>query len=217
MKNLIKKNTAMTLTELIVASILVVIVITGALSADFAIRTWHKRIEQRTLIQLDLARAMEQILQDGMLTIGEGVCEIDAGDPNCTTDADDTHWSNNSALAYWNLDDERFICFKNDPDITTADDEIFRYYLIDDKGDGSYTLSHRELTINNGALTTLDKNFIILTSNIFFTVEKDPSNGRITSINIYLETRPDPSEAEDPLKNPTYSLETSFMPAGLTQ
>lgn len=197
----------MTLTELIISSMLIGIIILGTLSADFAIRTWQKRIEQRTLVQLDLMRAMEQILKRGRVTIGSETCDNGDGSTLCSSNFND------NALNYSEDTGLNFISFRNDSTPTIPNDEIhYEYKAV--SVDDYFNLPLYTYSTTPG-WNLIDDNIITLTNEDFFTINKIA--GKVTYITIHLETRPDPTSPVDPIRNPTYTLETSFMPAGLTQ
>jgi len=196
----ISNHRGMTLTELLISSVLVGIVIVGALSADYAIRSWQKRTNERAYVQQELMLAMKQILKDGTATLGFG---IGAPDEKAGIVAVKSS-SPASALLY----------FLQDPDVTVDDDEYYILYNYT-ASTGPY-IKRQQCTVppegNNPVCTDLNDTFFYDTGPMnFFDVA---GNGVVT---ISLETRPDPAAAEHVVKNPTYSLETTFLPEGLSQ
>ena len=200
MRPLLLTTKAMTLTELIVSSILVMIVITGALSADFAVRSWQKRMDKRTFCQLGLGTAMTQILKEGRATAGFGIV-LGSALSDAAITAEKTASPEVAMLR-----------FRQDPDPTVEDDENYiEYRYVPPLSNG---IHRRECSFD-----------WVCSPYVQFYKSTDPFNfftlnfngASLESITIYLETRPDPDSLEDPVKNPTYSVETSFLPTGFSQ
>lgn len=227
MKNLIKKNNAMTLTELVVSSILIGVVIIGTLSADFAIRTWQKRIEQRTLVHLQLTQLMEQILKDGRETVGTGVChKIGFGGssvaPECRTYAF-SFLGNDIGLGYEYKDNHSLICFRHD-DISEIgyEDKICYNWSQNSTSPPRGTLT-RKLASNYSSVTDtfytsnrpLKK--VICDGDVACDQNNPDINGNIIAIEIELCARPDLLKDKNALTNPEYCLSSSFLPIGLSQ
>ena len=186
----------MTLTELLVASILVGVVILGAVSSDYAIRTWQKRIEQRTMVQMDLARAMEQIVNGGRQTTGNGILNI-----NMFTFVNNP--DQGVSISY-STTQPIYIAFKHDLNWVL-------FHCGQDSEGPPYI--NRYIYMNGvwGPAST------IFTPSVmdFFSLTLD--SGKLQSININLATRPNPEADKNDLTNPEYTLSTSFLPPGLSQ
>lgn len=202
----------MTLTELLIASILVGVVIVGALSADFAIRTWQKRIEQRTLVQLKMATFMEAILKYGKSAAGNDIC-ISSSLYQCYSDA---IGNPNVSLTFDSVANaNQAICFGSGDLLSPGISRVCYTVLRN----GTLVAVNKDVFDNAGNLDLSETNIFYGNYNSdeqMFTIVLD-ANGKITSIDVLLKTRPDPPAALDPLKNPEYRLTTSFLPVGLSQ
>lgn len=188
----------MTLTELLIASALIGVVITGALSADVAIRTWQKRIEQRTMVQMDLMRAMEEITKNGRSSVGNGISQPQ-------------FMNKDAAISYGTS----FLCFRQDPDPNVPDDDYLIVYMRTPNGCGGLPCLYIRHLYNDDSFPIIKHPFFMQTTDTFFSVNLN--NGKLTSISVTLTTRPNPAKEEHPLTNPTYSLTTHFLPPGLSQ
>ncbi|MEW5894137.1 MAG: type II secretion system protein [Candidatus Omnitrophota bacterium] len=190
---LLNKKSGMTLTELLVSSMLVGIIITGALSSDYAIRTWQKRIEERILTQMDLTIALEVIVKYGWSAVGTGVNEgttLDFG----------------AAINYYKDSLWEYIGF------TQSDGTIVVFFHdIDD----SVYLTRYD-TVPSGEHIFDDPTFLKISDPDFFDLNFD-ADGKLQSVKITLTTRFAPSLTEGSLDNQDFTLETSFLPPGLSQ
>lgn len=202
----------MTLTELLISSAMIGVIITGALSADYAIRTWQKRIEKRTFTQQNLVIAIEKIMKHGQTATGTGLHKgsysIDHG----------VSYGTDSSVPI------NFICFKQDPDqIPDNGDEYLESFIYSPTEFSDYPEYIKHCYCDSSSCNIdCDHDFFYATNPLtFFEVNPagvDPDNGEFAeSITIHLETRIDPEEAEHPLDNPAFSLETSFYPSGVSQ
>jgi len=208
MTAILKKQDAMTLTELLISSILVGVVITGAMSADFAVRTWQKRIEHRTMAQMDLARALEQITKDVKSVIGRGAESYAAPSLPFTRAI---HYRSDSANKIFQL------CLRQDPDITVAGDEYYVVYEYPNWASAAricrYEWPAQDMS---SPKTNYDGSLLAVPDQAeFFKINLDGTT--LESIEITLTTRPDPSQSVDPQKNPAFSLTTTLMPTGISQ
>lgn len=220
------KISAMTLTELLIASALIGVVITGALSADVAIRTWQKRIEKRTMVQMDLAMAMEQIVKDGKATIGTGTCIESMAVPNC-------NWMRNIAIIHGSVSPIQMIAFRQ----IDNDGNVFYliYYQIWATGLQQYRIFRYDyypkllttwsqdfqnaIMLNPDRWTFFRPPYTVSPPTVpppFFNIQFN-ANGQLQAIEITLTTRPAQTEKAHPLTNPDYSLTTRFLPPGLSQ
>jgi len=192
----LKTRSAMTLTELLIAAILVGILITGALSADYAIRNWNNRIEERNLTQQTLQIAMEQLVKDAENAKGIGI--------------NNNHCSEETGISYNKESYISWIMFRQEP---ATGDPYFVIYQYCDEG-GPYI--YRSYYHYDDDSETDPEIFFRHTDPLNF-FQVNYTGSRVETISFYLETRPYPDEDEDPLKNPSFSLETRIFPEGVTQ
>lgn len=211
LRKLKNNNHGMTLTELVIASALIGLVMMGVISADFAIRNWGKRIEHRVLAQQDLITAMETILKDAKSAQGIDVCiDKSIADLNCGV-------SVFSQIAPSKI---KSIAVRQDPDITVTGDEFMYIYIWYPEFpiSPSNYIQRCYWGGSGGASTICDDQFFYATNpDDFFTLVDAEGDGIIENIYITLQTRPDPTAPDDDLDNPTFTMETSFYPTGVEQ
>ncbi len=186
----------------------------GALSSDYVIRSWQRRIEQRALVQMELSRAMEQIIRDVRATVGTGITEYPNGQSCPRTAA--IHFRKDIA------NNSLYIHLRQDPDVTTIGDEYYVVYsyayydtvipaLIPVIGRWEW----RGQTINDPLLNINYSILNIADHPEFFHINMNGT--KLESIEITLTSRPDPWRAADPRDNPEYTLTTTLMPPGFSQ
>lgn len=195
----------MTLTELLIASALIGIVITGAVSADFAIHSWQKRIEQRTLMQMNLARIMNQIIKDGAAATGSGIIETTQQYPWLIPACE--NW-NGAAISYKSDSSyPRWIAFRTEEHVN-AD---YICYLKT----AWQTFFRIKFRCNSYSILASESGVF---SDDFFEIITNPDDTtHVEAIEITLKTRPAYGQPASPLTNPEYSLTTRFFPAGVSQ
>ncbi len=189
-------NQAMSLTELIIASALVGIVMIGAISIDYALRTSRQNLSISGDLSNRLAAAMLSLTRDGMQTSGSG---------------------DNPGIVYDDAGNVRNICFRHDvsdPGLFT--DDLWNCYSHD-----ATNLLYRCENLNaalaaDGECPDPRRQLITLTSNNFFDVTTTLAEGltRVESVKFLLTTRQNPAAAAQPLSNPEYSLESVIHPHG---
>jgi len=197
-----KATQGMTLTELLIASILVGIIMAGAVSVDFAIRRGRKNMADGAKIAMELNAAMLQMTRDAMAATG------DASSPGIVSD--DTG-------AIFN------ICFRYDANMTPnsyADDEWICY-----SQDTTQKIIRRCIqTAASGPLggesacpagseriTQMRSDY----ASPFFAVIQ--TGGEIDRIHFSLSTCADPSQAENPITNPCQSVTSSINPPSMSR
>ena len=192
---------AMTLTELLVASILISLIMIGAVSVDYAVRRSRKTISSSTRIATQLSAAMKQITGDAGLAVGDIVS------PGIVFD--DT------------LDDIN-ICFRIDTPETPADysDDTWTCYSQGDSGSGHTEQQIYRCTGLGAALGANQfcssaaggETFVLETMAIgFFDIPTMPDT------KITLKRCANNAVAEHPINNPCYELESQISPPGISQ
>jgi|GEM_PF-3657743 len=195
-KKFFNRPSAMTLTELLIAAILVGVLISGALSADYAIRAWNRRIGERNLTQQTLMIAMEQIVKDAENANGFGITN--------------TAYDGNTGISYVKDAQTALIMFRQEPD---SGDPYFVVYKYN-ADQGSYIYRYYENT-DDGAQS--DPEAFLNHSDPLNFFQINTNGSRVETISFSLKTHPYPEEPEDPLNNPVFSLETMVFPEGVTQ
>ena len=208
-------NNAMTLTELIVASVLVGIVTLGLIAAEQAIRMSRQSSHRDAQISAQLQAAMIKLNQDASSTVG---------------DVTDT------GIYQYSLGDDLGICFRQAAgDANTYMDDIFNCWSVN-KSSGLLTscsdamlpapftscigkpdqfdwvtLIPFDITyptfysvVNTSDTTIAPTNFII-------------KNQKISYIQLDLRSRYNRSVADHPIENPTYILNARISPTGLSR
>jgi len=106
----IKKKSGITLTELLVASILIGIVMLGVASFSSSIRQLHNSTNKSAILAMRMNTAMTHLVKDAMLAVG------DAGNPGVYSWTDD--------------DDQNSLCFRHDTSQTPEDytDDVWTCY-----------------------------------------------------------------------------------------
>jgi prepilin-type N-terminal cleavage/methylation domain-containing protein len=185
----------LTLVELLIASILVGIVMAGALSVDYAVRSLQKNDAKHHTLTSRTSAAMLQMTRDAMKTVGdindEGISSVTCGS-------------------------ECGICFRQDTDSdpnSYANDTWVCY------GHGA----SNQLVRCSGLATAVpdcegmpQNNVIQLSDSPFFEIVRDADN-RIKYIELTIHTITNKDLAPHPLGNPTYSLTSRISPPGISR
>lgn len=206
MKKLLQSNKALTLTELLVASIMIGIVILGVVSFNFTVGSIERTTNRSTIIKTRAASAMLQMKRDVQLAVGDvrnpGIISFE---PNAN---------------------DRAICFRHDGgDPSTYGDDVWACYyhggsnglwLCPDKA--AQPTDYTEASCASSAALPFH---FKLTDGEFYEIlsTTDSENlDHIDYVKIMLNTAYDPSTFvscdTDPLKNPCYSLTTQISPVG---
>ena len=203
MKPLIRTQSGLTLTELLVASVLVGIVMLGAVSVDYAIRNSKLGSSRAEVLSKEVGATILNITRDAMLT---------AGDNSATT------WQARGIYTYDVGDNFKTICFRQDANSTPADysDDPWACY-----SHGNDLDIYRCTTAANPSFagwlncSTTGRKLLHVIQNDFFTVVE--VSNRIQSIDVSLSARADPNSPQNPITNPGYSLQSSISPPALSR
>lgn len=204
----------MTLTELIVASVLVGIVTLGLVAAEQAVRMSRQSSNRDAQISAQMQAAMIRISNDSNLTVGDAtntgiyqyafgndltICFRQAnGDPNIYTDDQWTCWwadSPSGALAS---------CRNLVAPVTTCVGQATRvnWVTLIPLGTGTYPTFY---SVFDG------------TESVIIPAGANIMNTTISYIQIDLRSRPNPGIAEHPIENPDYRLTSRISPVGLSR
>ncbi len=193
----------LTLTELLVATILMGIVMAGVAAFSVFVKQARDSTGEGTVLAVETATAMHYIVEDANRAVG------DNGDRGVVFDTPD----------------KLSICFRNDdnsPSTATYDDDTWACYWYDDSSDALWKCADRDASdivppanfsdCNQGSaaikLVTLDPPPPPVD---YFDVVDD-ANDRLDYIDITLNTIADPARAANTVNNPTYRLFTRVSP-----
>ncbi len=199
----------LTLTELIVASLMIGIVLIGVASFNYTVSSLESTTSKTTQIKTETAAAMLQIKKDAALAVGDitspGVIHFETGGTS------------------------RCICFRQDVDdpASYTDDQWICYthdnsYDIERVSAVSQPISYNTCQPTAGNNTQLLFNYSLAINEFYNVVETTDGEGldHLDYVEITLTTAPDTSSAPincattDPMENPCYSLTTRVSPAG---
>ena len=197
-----KSKKGMSLTELIVASILVGIVMLGVISFTSSLKSIQGSTSNSTIPSVKLASVMFEISKDASLAIG------DATDPGVEED---------------DVGPAQSLCFRQDNDgagtaNNTPDDytdDTWVCYLLDNTNTLHKCIDPNFVNCQDGSTAPQFANLITLTQNYFFDVIDANSPPKIDYIHIHLTTRNAPTVAVHPIDNPEFTLETNVSPMSL--
>jgi prepilin-type N-terminal cleavage/methylation domain-containing protein len=195
---------AMTLTELLVASILISIVMIGAVSIDYAIRRSRNSISSSTLMATQISAAMKQITRDAGLAVGD---------------------ITNPGIVFDNTLDDINICFRIDSPGTPGNytDDTWTCYSQGDSSPGhtekqiyrcAEIVNGNELGANQFCSSAVSETFVLETRALgFFNIPTMPD------IEFTLRRCADNDSAvtEHPINNPCYELESQISPPGISR
>lgn len=189
----------LTLTELLVSTILIGIVMTGVAAFSVFIKQARDSTGAGTILAVQTATAMHYIAEDALRAVGDSsnrgvlfdsmtrrsVCfRRDVSDPaSYTEDIWACYWYNALSNALWK-------CTDRDAGATIPPDDF------GDCDRGSDTI--KLVTLNPAATD-------------YFEVVDD-ANGRFNYVDITLNTIANPAQAADTINNPTYQLFTRVSP-----
>ncbi len=192
-------NKGLTLTELLVASILMGIVMTGVAAFSFFIKQARDSTGAGTILAVQAATAMHYLVEDANKAVGDN---SDRGVVSGTSGA---------ALGS--------ICFRhdtNDP-ASYADDTWACYWYR------SLDRSLWKCAIRSAAAGAPPADFqacnpaiklvpLVFSSPQYFLIVNESASGRFSHVDITLNTIADPMQASDTMNNPTYQLFTRVSP-----
>ena len=187
----LRTHTAVTLTELLVATILIGIIMVGIVAVDYAMRQTEGTITQSSQIAMNTSANMLDIMKNASVTTGSpGNPGIDiSGNTLCLRqDVDSATGTNNLTPA--DFSDDRWVCYTED------NRELLKCVRA---AVGSC------VGIQNEKLgTVIDNGF---TSQIV----NDKDLGRLY-LQVTLTNRPDPAAAADTMENPEYTITSKSSP-----
>ncbi|MBU0467454.1 MAG: prepilin-type N-terminal cleavage/methylation domain-containing protein [Candidatus Omnitrophica bacterium] len=197
-----KANKGMSLTELIVASVLIGIVMLGVISFTSSLKSIQGSTSNSTIPSVKLSSVMFEISKDASLVIGD---QLDSG-----IEEDD-------AIA------TPYLCLRQDNDgagtsnITPDDysDDTWVCYLMDNANTLHKCIDANFSNCVDGSTTPQFPDLITLSQNSFFDVIDSGTPARIEHIHLDLRTRNVPTDAVHPINNPEFTLETNISPLSL--
>ena len=201
----IRNKKGLSLTELIVASVLISIVMVGVISFSSSIKQMQNTTTNSTVPSVRLSSLMFEITQDATLAIGDdsdtGIQWDDTNNPRYLCFRQDKDLAGNTLDTPENYADDRWVCY-----IMDTTDWLIHKCLDTDPAQ-----------CQDGTTTPQFQNLLELshTQSDFFIVELTAS--KIDYINILLITSADPSAAHHPITNPEFQLTTNINPPGLSR
>lgn len=208
---------AVTLTELLVGTILIGLVMVGIAAFSNAVKQIHSSTDKSTILAMRTAFALKQMSSDAFLAVGSNLLAADSSSA-CLPDC---------GLVYDDTDNQRSICFRQDADgnpISYANDIWICYFKggnnVIERCEGTPVgnippANFGQCSANPAVVTAYDYQLI---QDDFFEIVRDV-NGRLEYVEITLTTRtdPDPANPAHPMDNPEYTLTTRVSPPGLSR
>ncbi len=205
-------NTAMTLTELIIASVLVGIVTLGLIAAEQAVRMSRQSSHRDAQVSAQLQSAMIKLNRDASSTVGDstdtGIYQYSsgndrsicfrqaAGDANIyTDDVWNCWWATSGLLAS---------CGPLANPLTTCSGQASLFNWVTLKFEGTYTTFYSVIDDDTQAVITPLAPWYIL-------------NKKISYIQLDLRSRFNPAADVNPIENPDYALDARISPTGLSR
>lgn len=200
-----KKKNGMTLTELLMASVLVGIVMLGVASFSVSLNQFQNSTDKSTLIAMKTKAAMARINRDALLAVG------DATDPGVYS------WTNGS--------NRNSICFRHDLANTPADysDDTWTCYFHGNSFNVTRCVDPAAgpppACTNNGQCcggATEQSPLLQLADNAseYAAIVDADGDGRMDYIGITFTTRATWNQPAHPITNPEYTLTTQISPPG---
>jgi len=186
----------MTLTELIVAAILVSIVLAGAIATDYAVRRLQQQASKDATLAMKTSATMMQIVRDAEKAVGnyDNSCMSPAlcgpGMVDLTTSFC-FRQDNNTPKTPDNYADDQWVCYWKDDEIVYRCAEL--------------TMPYPSCPPNTPQVGTVIPGLAKIHD-----IKVDPTNG--IYIDITLTNRSDPLAAMDPMDNPEITLQTRVYP-----
>lgn len=211
LKTYIKNTRAVTLTELIISSVLVGIIMIGIVSFNFAMKRIEESSSKNSILSVQAATFLAMIKKDAQKAIGDvtnsGVRTFESGNDRCICFRhDEDNDPNNYNGDVWKC------YFKRNANL------ISRKTFGDTEGNGDIPNNAASCRSPNGGAQIMS-NLIGVTSDTFYNVPGGcgACNGagdenRMQHIEIIFEAIRDPGEAAHPLNNPTMEIQTKINP-----
>lgn len=186
--SIFSRKNAMTLTELIVASVLMGIMMVGLVSVDLAVRNSRTAAVSDTSLAIQTQAAMLRITNDAMKAVGN------SSDPGVSSTPN-------------------FLCFRQDTDNNPNTFSGDTWVCYDKDGDDldrcAPPAPQHCLDTTNGYLNILLNKTVDFTYNFYI----DGGTKKLY-IDISMTNRFDPASAAHPVTNPDYTLSTHVSPPG---
>ncbi len=188
----LKKNRALTLTELIIATVIIGIIMVGIGSMDFALRQSHQGSSRNALIAMRTSAIMLHITKNAQLATG-----------NLT----DLGLITTATNAWIRLDNP------NNPTPDNYSDDTWVSYTFDTLNQDLYFCTVLD---NATACTSADETLGTLENfTPTLTIDTTPGNPQLY-LEISLSSLFDLSQPEDPFSNPRYTLTTRVYPKSIS-
>jgi len=193
----LQNNRGLTLTELVIATILMAIIMLGVLSTDYAVRNMDKTTQKGTLTAMQVATAVLRISKDLEQAVGDatnhGILTSSAGGSYAVCSRHD----NNDPNKYT---DDGWDCYI----VATGDTALYHCLPT------NTTLT--KIQANESVSCILDSQgpihkIIDLSKRDFFNIDPNLNNIEIT-----IQSRPDVTAPADALDNPQYEMTMRVTP-----
>lgn len=192
-----RPNAGLTLTELIISTAIVGIVMLGVVGSDYAVRYTEKTGRDVALTEMRMARMMRHVMQNAYLAIGT------SADPGIVMG----NIGNNN---------NNYVCFRHDDDndmrVSGADE--WRCYTKNNSDEFEYCIRNSaSFCRNNNNPEVIGEvvDTMYVDNPPSFTMDDTVGVQKI-EFNFTLVTRPDIDADDDPMTNPTRVLTSSVTP-----
>ncbi|HPN87974.1 MAG TPA: type II secretion system protein [Candidatus Omnitrophota bacterium] len=184
----IKQKKGLTLTELLVSTVLVGIVLIGVVSFNFAISQIERSSSKATILALETAAVMSQIVKDASLAVGfsadPGIINPNSTEIGFRQDVNGTpeNYADDQWISYTRYDKYLGICPEAPPVVSCFTPPVGPY------------ISNKIFAVS-------------------FSLEQDKV-AKTFYIDISLATIYDPAKAYDPITNPSVKMDARVSPKG---
>jgi prepilin-type N-terminal cleavage/methylation domain-containing protein len=186
-------KSGMTLTELLVSSILVGIVMIGVGNFSASIKRSQETTHRYSHIGMQLSGLSGMLKQDALLAVGEN--------------------SNRGVVDLSVAGTSKIVCFRHDQgNITTYADDLWQcWHAVISSGE-LYHCGDLPSAINNcSSISTAQPKMVLSNPSSFFTITND-ADGRLNYVSFDLRAREDLSRPADPIKNPEIKIVLEVAP-----
>ncbi len=184
-----------TLSELVVASVIITVIMVGVVSVDYASRRIQKTAFLESQTSMKASAAMLMLTKNALSAVGD---------------------SSNYGIVYDDLGTDTGICFRHDTDLNPGDysGDTWICFAHGTSNDLKYCdgLAAPSILCGGSGLPD-DTDILELAGPGFFQIHKD-EEGRLESIDFTLETVAYQGEAEDIYENPKTVITSSVSPVG---